>query len=154
MKRILFTFLAVVFFAGAAFAQEITDEEKRDFDDFTPIRIDVDGDGKLDKITPRVYQINTKKGSKNKRDTKNWIAFDLITSRGQTVKSFFKYNYGDAEASYWIYVLKAAGDINRDGKVDLIFYTGDDTSDETVWLANNGKGFTVLRRKTSDNNNW
>ena len=157
MKRMLFTFFAIFFLASAVWAQYgITDDDRRGFDELMPISIDVDGDGKADTITPRTYQINTKKGSKEARDIQNWIAFDLVTSRGQTVKSFFKYNYGTAEqgGSYWVYALKSAGDINRDGKTDLIFYSGDDTSDETVWLANRGNRFTELRRKTSDNSEW
>ena len=157
MKNALFTSFVVLVLAGAVCAQNgITDADRRDFDDLTPIRIDVDGDGKLDKITPRIYQVNTKKGSKAKRDVQNWIAFDLTTSKGRTIKTFFKYNYGTAEqgGSYWVYALKAAGDINGDGKTDLIFYGGDDTSDETVWLANRGNRFTELRRKTSDSSEW
>lgn len=160
MKRIPFAFFAVLMLAGVALSQEITDEDRRGFTELGQIKIDVDGDGKLDTIQPRTYQISLKprvKGKRlRKRDIQNWITFDLTTSKGRVIKSFFKYNYGTAEqgGSYWVYALISEGDFNKDGKIDLIFYTGDDTSDETVWLANRGNRFTEFRRKTSTNDEW
>lgn len=157
MKRILFVILGVLSLTVAGFSQEIADQDRRGFDDLTPLKIDVDGDAVADTITPRVYRISTKKGTPAKgRGVQNWIAFDLATSRGKIIKSFFKYNYGTAEqgGSYWVYALKAAGDLDGDGTTDLIFYSGDDTTDETVWLANKENRFVELRRKTSDSDDW
>jgi hypothetical protein len=160
MKRIFLILSIILSVVATVYSQDITDEDRRDFEDFTPIKIDVDGDGRLDTIKPRIYQIATKPGIKGKRLRKryiqNWITFDLITGKGHTIKSFFKYNYGTAEqgGSYWVYALKSAGNINNDGKPDLIFYSGDDTSDETIWLANKGNRFVEFRRVTSDNSTW
>jgi hypothetical protein len=160
MNQIFLTLLIILSVSAIAKSQEITDEDRRGFNELTPIKLDVDGDGKPDTIKPRVYQVKTKppiKGKRlRKRDIQNWIAFDLTTSQGRTIKSFFKYKYGTAEqgGSYWVYALKSTGDINRDGKSDLIFYSGDDTSDERIWLANKGNRFIVFKRKTSDNSTW
>jgi hypothetical protein len=155
MKHISFTIFILLACAAVNFAQEITDEDRRGFDDSTPIRID--GDGRADAFTPRIYQISTKKGKPpNERDIQNRLAFDLTASSGRIIKSFFKYNYGTAEAggSYWVYALKAAGDVNGDGKIDLVFYSGDDTSDETIWLANKNGRFVEFRRVTSAGDDW
>ena len=89
-------------------------------------------------------------------DVQQWIVFDLETSKGKKIKSFFKYNYGTAEqgGSYWVYALVSAGDVNKDGTIDLTFYSGDDTSDETITLANKGDHFVVSDKKTSSNDDW
>ncbi len=66
------------------------------------------------------------------------------------MNSFFRYQYGSGEADYWVYALVSAGDINGDGKRDLIFYSGDDSSDETITLINRGNRFIVHKRKLAD----
>ena len=112
----------------------------------------MDRDGIDDTIQPRTYKVTAphKKGVKTKPfDIKHWIAFDLITSKGRKIRSFFKYKYGTAEVDLWVYALTSAGDFNKDGKTDLIFYAGDDTGDETIWLANQGNRFVIYKRKTS-----
>jgi hypothetical protein len=156
MKHIIFTFFSIFSVVTIANSQNITDSDRRSFDNFTPIKIDIDGDGKLDQTQPRIYQIATKGKSSRKRDIQNWITFDLTTSKGHKIKSFFKYKYGTAEqgGSYWVYALKSAGDINKDGKKDLIFYSGDDTGDETIWLANKGNRFVVSKKKVTGNDSW
>ena len=55
--------------------------------------------------------------------------------------SFFSYRYGDERADYWVWALKAVGDLDRDGRTDLVFYSGDDTTDETVVLLQTPRSF-------------
>ena len=132
--------------------RNITDQDRRPFDDLRPITFDADGDDNLDIITPRTYTVKaggapSAKLRRRARES-HWITFDLRTGRGRVLNSFFRYEYGTDEADYWVYALVPC-DVNNDGRVDLVFYSGDDTSDETVILLNTGKTFKVHSRKVS-----
>lgn len=150
--------IVLILFIAVAGAQTVTDDDRRAFDDLDPLYIDVDGDGKIDKIQPRTYQTYNRKPGKRLlwREIRNWITFDLDATTGLRIKSLFTYNYGTAEngGSYWVYALIPAGDVDKDGKTDLMFYSGDDTSDESVVLLNRGKRFIVHSRKVSDTEDW
>lgn len=160
MARFFLTVIVTWFIgcSSSVFAQMVNDDDKRSFDALHPIFIDVDGDGTPDKIQPRTYQTCRRHKGKRllKSHIRNWITFDLATTRGRSIKSFFTYNYGTAEqaGSYWVYALIPAGDINGDGLTDLIFYSGDDTSDETVTLINHRNRFFVRSKKVSDADDW
>lgn len=157
MRRTIFIICLILLASALARAQDITDEDRRGFDELAAIYIDVDGDGELDAIQPRTYKINARraKGKKPKKTgIRHWIAFDLATSKGVRITEFFKYNYGSDESAYWVYALKAAGDFDKDGKTDLVFYSGDDTSDETIILANRTNRFIVMRRKKETGDDW
>ena len=154
--RLLF-YLVLAVLAIPIQSQTVTDDDRRGFDDLRPIYVDVDSDGKPDRIKPRTYQTYKRRGSRPLlKDVKNWITFDLKTTRGRTIRSFFTYNYGTAEngGSYWVYALIPARDVNKDGKTDLLFYSGDDTGDETVVLLNLGNKFVVHSRKVQDPEDW
>lgn len=147
MKTIL-TICLVLFTASTVKAQTVSDDVKRSFNELSPIKIDVDGDGRPDTIEPRVYTVTRRARGKRlrQRDVQHWIAFDLTTTTGRRIPSFFKYRYGTAEADYWVYALIPAGDIDGDRRVDLLFYSGDDSSDETITLINRGNRFVVRSR--------
>lgn len=160
-------FLLILMFAGAAQLNaqvqtkqvanchkiEIEDRDRRSFDDRSPILMDVDGDGKPDSIIPRIYAVKASRKVSGKAKPKaketHWISFDLKTSRGRVLRSFFKYPYGTEEADYWVYALVPCK-VNKDGRTDLVFYSGDDASEETVILMNRGNGFRVQSRKVSE----
>jgi hypothetical protein len=129
--------------------RNITDSEKRSFTKPNIFSFDVDGDGKSDTITQRTYKMKVLGKPNSEVKETHWITFDLKTSQGKALKSFFKYKYGDNLADYWVYTLVPCK-ISQGGKNDLIFYTGDDTSDETVILQNTGDSFKVYSRKTSE----
>jgi hypothetical protein len=113
----------------------------------------VDGDSKPDTITPRTYtvKVNRKVSGKTKSKTReiHWIAFDIKTSKGRVIKSFFKYNYGTNEADYWVYAFVPCR-INRDGRTDLLFYSGDDTTEEMIILVNRDNVFKIYSRKVEE----
>jgi len=116
----------------------VVDSDKHPFEELAPISVDLDKDGKLDTIQPRTY--SSKPGDGQAR-TNLWIAFDLRLATGKTLRDIFRYRYGDNRGEFWIWALKPTGDMNRDGKIDLVFYTGDDTTDETVFLLQKGDHF-------------
>jgi hypothetical protein len=152
MRLVILSICACAVLVVPGFSQHPDDNDKRSFDELDAILIDLDGDGKADRIKPRTYQTyDRRKKPLRKRDIRNWITFDLSTSGGRKIRSFFTYSYGTAEqgGSYWVYALTSIGDINKDGKTDLMFYSGDDTGDITMTLINLGTGFSVCSRNHS-----
>lgn len=79
MKQIFL--MLFLFFSTAAIvnSQDITDEDRRSFDNFTPIKIDVDGDGIEDTIKSRIYKVNSAKNQSKPKpfDIKLWIVLTL-----------------------------------------------------------------------------
>lgn len=131
----------------------IDDRDKRPFDKLSPIIVDVDDDGKPDRILPRVLKLKPtleRHGPKKIREKEShWIVFDLNTSKGRNLKSFFRYKYGSDWADFWVYALVPC-DVNGDGKPDLVFYSGDDESDETITLLNKAGRFVVHSKEQSE----
>lgn len=130
----------------------IEDRDRRSFDERSPVFVDVDGDGRPDRISPRVYTVRARHKARGNatraiKETRR-IAFDLKTSRGREASSFFEYDYGTEEGQYWVYALVPC-DVNKDGRTDLVFYSGDDTSSETIILLNKGGRFVLHSREVS-----
>lgn len=128
----------------------VQDSDKRDFNERGSFTLDVDGDGEPDTITPRTYAVKTSRRVSDKarpiaREI-HWIAFDIKTSKGRVINSFFKYDYGTDQADYYVYAFVPCR-INSDRRTDLVFYSGDDTTDETIILENKGRVFKVRSRK-------
>ena len=128
----------------------VQDSDRRSFNDPNSFTLDVDCDGRPDTITPRTYTLKA-----NQRDSRrltpnareiHWIAFDIKTSTGHLLKSFFRYDYGTDEADYWVYAFVPCS-INGDRRTDLLFYSGDDTSVETIIFVNRGNAFKIHSRK-------
>jgi hypothetical protein len=141
----------------SAFAQAdcgtIDDRHKRSFDELSPIVIDMDNDGQPDRIQPRVLTLKPtlkRHGPRRIREKEShWIVFDLDTSMGRNLKSFFRFQYGSDWADYWVYAMVPC-DVNGDGKTDLVFYSGDDESADTIILLNKNGRFVVRSKKHSE----
>lgn len=150
-----FLLIGILSFAQAAEAnselcseKKVTDNDRRDFVNGDVLKLDVDGDGRADTISARVYKTKAKKAGSAVREN-HWIAFDLQISGGKTIKSIFEYRYGDNRADYWVYALVPCKISRRPG-YDLLFYAGDDTSEETVILEKRADKFRVYSRKTNE----
>ncbi|HAF12355.1 MAG TPA: hypothetical protein DHU55_13440 [Blastocatellia bacterium] len=148
-------FLLSFSIVAQADCRTVDDRDKRPFDELSPIVIDIDNDGKPDRILPRVLKLKPtlqRHGPKRTREKEShWIVFDLHTSKGRNLKSFFRYQYGSDWANYWVYALVPC-DVNGDGKTDLVFYSGDDESDDTIILLNKNGRFVVHSKKHSEGN--
>lgn len=146
-------FLLLCSLGAQADCRTIDDRDRRGFDDHRPIVIDVDNDGQPDRIQPRVLKLKPTRerhGPKRWREKEShWIVFDLKTSRGRTIKSFFRYKYGSNWADYWVYAVVPC-DVNSDGRSDLVFYSGDDESDETIILLNKNGRFVFYSKEFSE----
>lgn len=69
-------------------------------------------------------------GDKIKKDI--LVSFQLV--KGSKRSLIFEHKIGTNLATYWVHHISEVRHLNRDGNVDLVFYQGDDTSDETVLL--------------------
>ena len=72
----------------------VQDSDRRSFDDRNSFKLDVDADGRPDTITPRTYTLKANRKDSGRLTPKareiHWIAFDMKTSKGRVLKSFFK----------------------------------------------------------------
>ncbi len=154
--RKLSIFILILTMSSVLFAQDdncknkvVNDSDKRDFTKSSTFSFDVDGDGKTDNFTHRTYKTKVAGKSNSKIKETHWITFDLQTSSGKTLKSFYKFNYGNNLADFWIYAIVPCK-IGQGAKNDLLFYTGDDGGGETVILKNLGNSFKVHSKKVTD----
>jgi hypothetical protein len=135
----------VVFLAGSASGYRlVVDTDKNGFNELKAIHLDINDDGRIDTIQPRIL---VRRGwvwdaqGKHRHGTEHWITFDLVRTSTQPGRTVFEYRYGDEHADYWVWALIPAGDLDGNGQIDLVFYSGDDTTDETVILLQNGSTF-------------
>lgn len=154
VKILLSLTLIVMIFVVVANGQNISDKDRLAFNSTNPISIDLDGDGHLVKILPHTYIVRGKKWSRRKhsiiKTEKHWIAFDLQTAHRHKTKNVFRYQYGTEQADYWSYALVLVSDLNKDGRKDLLFYAGDDTTEERVFLLNVPGKFRIYKRRVND----
>ena len=119
---------------------DVADSDNRPYAVLTPISIQLEPGGSVVSVIPRVYVTRTPKRGKQPARETHWIALDLKRADGSVRKSFFRFNYGDNVADYWVYALVPC-DVNQDGRTDLVFYAGDDTGDDIVVLVNRNGSF-------------
>ncbi len=67
-----------------------------------------------------------------KRDV--FVQFHIEPGDGGKRSLLFEQNIGTNLATYWVSEIREVRHINNDGISDLVYYAGDDTSDETVLL--------------------
>lgn len=123
------------FFLFLVFVVSIPAQQNND-DVFTA---DLNGNGKRDRIVTVRYKKRVRQLSwtdRTKCETRDgyFAKYVLYLDNRKKGTTIFEYLYGDDEAQLWRYVINKAVDLNKDGIKDLIFYAGDDTSEEYIFL--------------------
>lgn len=144
-----------------ALSQESPEGRRHGFDFRGPILLDVDGDGKDDIFTSKLFTKKVLYPWKGDKGTKvieeHFITFDLQLSSGRKLKSVFTYRYGYGltekqgltTVDYWVFALIPPEHPTK-GKIEVYFYTGDDESDDMYRLRLiNGK-FKIISHKHSE----
>jgi hypothetical protein len=118
------------------------------------LRADINGDSRMDKIVKvkdvqPAYTLGNSGGCKI--TTGHYIKYLLFLDGQREPITVFNHKYGTEEADYWQYKLEVLKDLNMDGKSDLIYYAGDDTSQEYVFLLQKPSSFKAIYAGTMDN---
>ena len=142
MRLILFVLLVVALEACATVAPCDQPWRRRSFTELDPIT--VVSEGVPWQVEPRTY--SQKDGD---RGETHWVALTLRRPGSTEEQPFFKYRYGDESAQYWVYVLHVC-DSNADGRQDLTFYAGDDTTDVRVEFVNTGSDLRETKRTMTE----
>jgi hypothetical protein len=115
----------------------------------TVIKADIDGNNIPDRIVASYFirpVLVLDDGQKNTCKTVPgiFVRYTLYPDLQKSGKVIFEENYGSTRASYWVHRLTLGKDLDRDGRKDLVFYMGDDTSDETTYLLQKPVGFKAV----------
>lgn len=129
----------------APFALDLSPKRARSFDDDSPIRIDVDRDGRTDTLQPRILRLRRRFIPGARRypggDVERFIAFSLETASGRSIATLLQYRFGTENGGYRSYVLGPVGDADGDGRGDLAFHVGGGLPEEAVVLLDRGERF-------------
>ena len=151
MRKINLLFLTPILLglAFCVFGQEKTKSE---------FVADLDNNGKRERIVTVNYKMPSPLLSSNnaacETRTGHFAKFVLYRDNQKRGTTIFDYFIGDDEAVYWQYRIDEAVDLNRDGKKDLIFYAGDDTTEEYVFLIQKSSYFKAVYSGTFDLDNF
>ncbi|TYQ25413.1 SH3 domain-containing protein [Pseudanabaena sp. UWO311] len=104
----------------------------------TVINEDIDNNGKPDRIVASYFirPVLVPKYDSNACQTLSgkFVRYTLYADGQQTGKVILEQSYGTSLASYWIHKLTLDKDLDGDGRKELLFYMGDDTSQESMYL--------------------
>jgi len=127
--------------ALGASGQKVQNERKPEFSG------DLDGDKVADRILRAKYEapaLALAGDGECRQTVGHFVRYTLARGRQKDERVIFEHQYGSAEADFWSYGLKPAGDLNGDGAKDLIYYAGDDTGEEHVFLLQKTDGFKAV----------
>jgi hypothetical protein len=115
----------------------------------TVINADIDGNGIPDRIvatyfTRPVSVLDDKQPFSCKTVPGKFVRYTMYSNGQKNGKVIFEENFGSTRASYWVHRLEIGKDLDRDGRKDLVYYMGDDTSDETTYLLQKSAGFKAV----------
>ncbi len=115
----------------------------------TVIQSDIDGNGIPDRVvatyfTRPVSVLDNDRLLSCKTVPGKFVRYTMYANGQKNGKVIFEENFGSTRASYWVHRLEIGKDLNRDGRQDLVYYMGDDTSDETTYLLQKQAGFKAV----------
>jgi hypothetical protein len=142
--------IAIAISIGCSFSASCSAAEDLKLPDpMTVIKADINGNGIADRIVASYFSRPVLVLDNNEQHTcktvpGKFVRYTLYPDQQHNGKVIFEENYGSTRASYWIHKLEIAKDINLDGRKDLVFYMGDDTSNETTYLLQKPEGFKAV----------
>lgn len=130
---------------GESVRLELAPERWRTFDDESPIALDVDGDGRLDRLTPRLLELRRAfiPGATPYPEggVERYVAFALDTAAGRSLGTVVQFRFGTENGGYASYLLDAIGDADGDRRGDLAFVVGGALPAEAIVLLDRGDRF-------------
>lgn len=120
----------------------------------TVLSEDINNNGRPDRIIQIEYTKPTKfplsiDSAENIIKNGKYIKFVLYRDGQKEGLTIFDFLIGDDESVYWQYKIKKIVDLNNDGLKDLIFYAGDDTTEEYVFLLQKPDFFKAVYSGTT-----
>lgn len=121
----------------------------------TVIIADINGNGIPDKViatyfTHPILVTDNYRAHTCKTVPGKFVRYTMYADRQKNGKVIFEQDYGSTIADYWVHRLEIGRDLNRDKRKDLVFYMGDDTSEETIYLLQQAQGFKAISSGGSD----
>jgi hypothetical protein len=115
----------------------------------TVLKADINGNGRPDRIVASYFSrpvlvVDDFKANTCRTVPGKFVRYTMYADGQKNGKVIFEENYGSTRASYWVHRLEIVKGIDGDGRKDLVFYMGDDTSDETTYLLQNPEGFKAV----------
>jgi Bacterial SH3 domain len=115
----------------------------------TVLTADLNDNGTPDRIvasyfTRPILVIADRRANTCKTVTGKFVRYTMYADGQKNGKVIFEENYGSTIASYWVHRLEIGKDLDGDGRKDLVFYMGDDTSDEKTYLLQKPQGFRAV----------
>lgn len=108
--------------------------------------IDMDGNGKNDRIVEVRHEkeiLRPKPGRGCQLGPGIFLRY-LLHRDSRAPEELLDYFIGTQEATYWVHEIRKAEDVDRDGSLDLIFYAGDDTTEEYVFILQRPSHFEAV----------
>jgi hypothetical protein len=115
----------------------------------TVINADINGNGIPDRVVATYFirpilVLKSRKEHTCQTLPGKFVRYTLYADGQKNGKVIFEESYGSTVGSYWVHRLEIGKDLNRDGLKDLVFYMGDDISDDKTYLLQKPQGFKAV----------
>jgi hypothetical protein len=121
----------------------------------TVIKADINGNGIPDRIVATYFSrpvliLDRKIQQVCQTVPGKFVRYTMYPDGQKNGKVIFEEGYGNNLYSYWSHQLEIGPDLNRDGRTDLVFNMGDDTSSGTTHILQKSSGFKAISIGISD----